>query len=259
MPAPTASETAPAANGTNVNANGSAVVEAKKVSPPAFDSIEDTIESFKNGNFVLVLDSASRENEGDLIIACTHLNTQKMAFMIHHTSGYICVPLTPSLCTRLELPQMVDLEKSGDPNRTAYTVTVDAREGTSTGISAEDRARTCRLLADPGSRAEDFRRPGHIVPLRAREGGIRARFGHTEAAVELCRLAGLPQVGAICEMVKPGMEVEGVAEREESGMARRDDCLEFGRRWGIRVCTIEDLVEWVEAREGKLGERGVDY
>jgi 3,4-dihydroxy 2-butanone 4-phosphate synthase len=136
-----------------------------------------------------------------------------------------------------------------DPNRTAYTVSVDAADPTvTTGISAHDRALTCRMLADPASTPASFRQPGHVFPLRAREGGVRERGGHTEAGVEFCRLAGVGEVGVICELVEDGEEVEGRAERRGGGMMRRDGCLEFGRRWGLRVCTIEDLVKFVERR-----------
>ncbi|KAH8672662.1 3,4-dihydroxy-2-butanone 4-phosphate synthase [Tricladium varicosporioides] len=216
-----------------------------------FDSIEDTIQAFKNGEFIVVLDDLSRENEGDLIIAASDVTPSKMAFMIRHTSGYICAPIMPSLCKTLDLPQMVTSNE--DPNRTAYTISIDANSPeTSTGISASDRALTCRTLAREGVSKGDFRRPGHILPLRAKEGGVRERTGHTEAAVEFCRLAGKPQVGVICEMVEDGEEVDGVAERMEPGMMRRDGCLAFGKKWNLKVCTIEDLVKYVEKTEGKL-------
>jgi len=142
-----------------------------------------------------------------------------------------------------------------DPHRTAYTVSVDAAgEGVTTGISARDRAVTARALADPSKGPADFRRPGHVLPLRAKEGGVRERQGHTEAAVELCRLAGKEQAALICELVIDGEGVEGVPELREGGMMRRDDCLEFGKRWGIKVCTIEDLRRYVEETEARPSE-----
>lgn len=142
---------------------------------------------------------------------------------------------------------------NADPNRTAYTVSVDANSPlTTTGISAHDRALTCRTLADPKSTKDDLRRPGHVFPLRAREGGVRERTGHTEAAVEFCRLAGKELVGVICEIVEDGQEVAGQALLKEPGMMRRDGCLAFGKKWGLKVCTIEDLVLYVERTEGKL-------
>jgi len=193
-----------------------------------------------------VLDSPHRENEGDLIVAAQDLTPAKSAFLIRHTSGYVCAPITATLAARLELPQMVS--QNTDPNRTAYTITIDAAENVTTGISAQDRSTTCRLLAEKGVEKASFRRPGHIVPLQAREGGVRARAGHTEAAVDLCRLAGKEAVGVIAEIVEDGEEIEGKAERSGGyGMMRRDECLAFGRKYGIRVITIEDLIRYLES------------
>jgi len=163
--------------------------------------------------------------------------------------------MSPSLTQKLDLPQMVS--NNEDPKGTAYTVSVDAESPlTTTGISAHDRALTCRTLADKAATRESLRRPGHVLPLRAREGGVRERPGHTEAAVEFCRLAGKSLVGVIGEMVEDGEEVEGMALRREPGMMRRDGCLAFGKKWGLKVCTIEDLVEYVEKKEGKLEKKG---
>ena len=170
--------------------------------------------------------------------------------MIRYSSGYICAPLPASRAAALHLPQMVT--QNADPNQTAYAVSIDAVHPTvTTGISAADRALTCRMLADPASTAANFRRPGHILPLQAREGGVRVRRGHTEAAVDLCRLAGKNEVSAICELITDGEEVEGRAEMVGGGMMRRDECLAFGKRWGIKVCTIEDMVTYLEETEGK--------
>ncbi|EPS40804.1 hypothetical protein H072_5310 [Dactylellina haptotyla CBS 200.50] len=229
--------TATATNGT-CETNGSNGGHTEHL----FDSIEDSLAAFKRGEFLIVLDSTDRENEGDLIIAAEDCTTEKMAFLVRHTSGYVCLPMTPERTKRLDLPQMVP--QNQDDLLTAYTVSVDFAHGTTTGISAHDRALTARKLADPTSKPSDFKRPGHVIPLRSRRGGVRVRTGHTEAATELCRLTGKEEVGVICEIV-----------REEDGlMARRDDCIAFARRWGIKVCTIEDLVEYVEAKEGKLVE-----
>jgi 3,4-dihydroxy 2-butanone 4-phosphate synthase len=204
---------------------------------PQFDSIEDAIAAFKNGNFIVVLDSADRENEGDLLIAAEDLTTVKCAFMRRYTSGLICTPLSPAVCSRFKLHQMV--ANNQEPHATAFTVSVDARDPTvTTGISAYDRALTVRKLADPAATAADFRSPGHIFPLRAVPGGVRARRGHTEAAIEFAKLAGKAEAVAICELV-----------REEDGlMMRRDDCLAFGEEWGLKVCTIEALVEHLDKR-----------
>lgn len=215
-----------------------------------FDSIESTVSAFRAGEFIVVLDSQDRENEGDLIIAAEDVTTEKMAFMVRHTSGLICAPLTSQLAATMELPQMV--VDNEDPNRTAYTISIDANdESVTTGISAHDRALTCRTLASAKASPASFRRPGHVFPLRARDGGVLERTGHTEAAVEFCRLAGKAKVGVICEMVDDGEVVPGHAIMREPGMMRRDACLEFGQKWGLRVCTIEDLVEFVE-REKKV-------
>lgn len=214
-----------------------------------FDSIESTIQSFREGNFIVVLDSPDRENEGDLIIAAQDVTTDKMAFMIRYSSGLICAPIRSSRASQLCLPQMV--AQNEDPRGTAYTISIDAdHPSVSTGISAHDRALTCRTLASPRAAVEDFRRPGHVFPLRARDGGVRERMGHTEAAVEFCRLAGKSEVGVICELVEDGEEVPGRAETRGGGMMRRDGCLKFGKKWGLKVCTIEDLREYVE-KEGK--------
>ncbi|KAF2456783.1 DHBP synthase RibB-like alpha/beta domain-containing protein [Lineolata rhizophorae] len=237
------------------SANGNGILAT---APRGFDPIEDAIAAFERGEFVVVLDNPDRENEGDLIIAAEDLTTEKMAFMIRYTSGYICAPVPASRASALDLPQMVLNNK--DPNRTAYTVTIDARgPSVTTGISAHDRALTCRMLADPNARPESFRRPGHVLPLQARAGGVRVRRGHTEAAVDLCRLAGKQPASVICEMIVDGEAVLGRTELSGGRMMRRDDCLAFGQKWGLKVCTIEDLASYVEKTEGKLEIEGSDY
>ncbi|KAJ5659831.1 hypothetical protein N7507_006282 [Penicillium longicatenatum] len=215
-----------------------------------FDSIEDTIAAFKNGEFIIVLDDLDRENEGDLIIAAESITAAQMAFLVRHTSGLICAPITPELATRLALPQMVT--ENTDPKGTAYTITIDSSDDSvTTGISAQDRALTCRTLASPDATIDSFRRPGHIIPLQARAGGVRERKGHTEAAVEFCRLAGKAPAGVIAELVENGEVVEGVPEIVgDNGMMRRDACLAFGKKWGIKVCTIEGMVAYLEKTEG---------
>ncbi|KAI9879578.1 MAG: 3,4-dihydroxy 2-butanone 4-phosphate synthase [Pleopsidium flavum] len=229
------------------------------------------------GEFIVVLDAQDRENEGDLIIAAEDVTTEKMSFMVRYTryyitrptisvvalsliavfsSGLICAPITSLATESLDLPQMV--MENADPNRTAYTLSIDASDpSVTTGISAHDRALTCRTVASPSAKSASFRRPGHVFPLRARDGGIRERTGHTEAAVEFCRLARKQPAGVICELVDDGEEVEGFAERKEGGMMRRDECLKFGKRWGLKVCTIEDLVKYVDNFEGH-GHVGVN-
>jgi 3,4-dihydroxy 2-butanone 4-phosphate synthase len=198
-----------------------------------------------------VLDSPDRENEGDLIIAASALTPEKCSFLIRYSSGYICAPMPVSRAAALNLPQMVS--ENLDPNRTAYTLSVDSTDSSvTTGISANDRSLTCRRLADPTAKSTQFRRPGHILPLQARDGGVRERRGHTEAAVDLCRLAGKQPVGVICELVVDGKEVPGQTQLVGGGMMRKDNCLAFGKKWGIKVCTIEDMVKYIVENEKVL-------
>ena len=194
-------------------------------------TIEDAFEALRAGLPVLVFDDENRENEGDVILAAATLTTEWMAWTIRHTSGYICAPMPETLADRLGLPLMV--ADNRDPLRTAYAVTVDAAAGVTTGISAADRAHTIRLLAQEGSTASDLRRPGHVVPLRAKDGGVLVRGGHTEAAVDLCRLAGLAPVGAIGELV-----------HDDGSMMRLPAVLELGTRYNLPVITIAGLIAW---------------
>jgi 3,4-dihydroxy 2-butanone 4-phosphate synthase len=222
-----------------------------------FDSIPSAIEAFRNGEFLVVLDDPSRENEADLIIAAQDVTTEQMGFLIHHSSGYVCAPMNAARADALGLALMVPPQASEDFLRTAYTVSVDAADAAvTTGISAHDRALTCRVLADTAQGPDALRRPGHILPLRAVPGGVRQRRGHTEAATELCRLAGKTEVAVICEVVDVGQEVAGRAVRSNVGMLRGEDCIKFARQWGIKVCTIADLVDYVEKVEGKLQSNG---
>jgi len=194
-------------------------------------TIEEAFEALRAGLPVLVTDDEDRENEGDVILAAATASTEWMAWTIRHTSGYICAPMSQARAARLGLPQMV--ADNQDPRGTAYTVTVDAAAGVTTGISAADRAYTVRLLAQEDSTASDFHRPGHVVPLRAREGGVLVRGGHTEAAVDLCRLAGLAPVGAIGELV-----------HDDGSMMRLPAVLELGAEHHLPVVTIAALIAW---------------
>ncbi|KAA8915602.1 hypothetical protein TRICI_002247 [Trichomonascus ciferrii] len=197
-----------------------------------FNSVDEALAAFKRGEFLVVLDDESRENEGDLIIAAEFMTTEKMAFLVRHSSGYVCAPITNQIADRLELPLMSSTRS--DRHGTAYTITCDFKEGTTTGISAHDRALTTRKLADPTVQPDDFLKPGHILPLRAVDDGILARQGHTEAGVDLCKLTGLNPAAVICEIV-----------RDEDGlMARRDDCLKFAKTHSIMAITIEQLVNY---------------
>lgn len=201
------------------------------------------------------MDDPSRENEGDLIIAAQDVTTEQMAFLVRHSSGFVCAPITPSRTEALELPQMVP--NSQDVRGTAYTISVDSADpSVSTGISARDRALAVRTLADPSATPASFRRPGHVLPLRARAGGVRVRRGHTEAAIDFCRLAGKAEAAAICEIVDDGGEVSGQAIRQDPGMLRGEGCIAFARKWNLKVCTIEDLVKYLEKTEGKIGANG---
>ncbi|KRE41281.1 bifunctional 3,4-dihydroxy-2-butanone-4-phosphate synthase/GTP cyclohydrolase II [Knoellia sp. Soil729] len=192
-------------------------------------TIEQALEALRRGRPVLVTDDEHRENEGDVIMAAQTLTDAWMAWTIRHSSGYVCAPTTDAVADRLGLPLMVS--ENADRLRTAYTVTVDAAEGGTTGISAADRARTVRLLASPSATADSFVRPGHVVPLRAREGGVLVRRGHTEAAVDLCRLAGLEPVGAIAELT-----------HDDGTMMRLPAVLQLGAEHDLPVVTIEQLV-----------------
>src|ERR1700742_402795 len=202
------------------------------------DSIERAIADIKSGRAVVVVDDEDRENEGDLIFAAELATPELVAFMVRYTSGYICVPLTEANADRLDLPPMFRVNQ--DRRGTAYTVTVDAREGVSTGISAADRAHTIRLLADPEANAADFSRPGHVVPLRAKDGGVLRRPGHTEAAVDLAKLAGLQPAGAICEIV---------SQKDEGAMAQTDELRVFADEHGLALISIADLIEWRRKHE----------
>jgi len=194
-------------------------------------TIEEALEALRAGLPVLVTDDEDRENEGDVILAAATATTKWLAWTIRHTSGYICTPMPESWADRLGLPLMV--ADNRDPLRTAYTVTVDAAQGVTTGISAADRALTIRILAQEDSTASDLIRPGHVVPLRAKDGGVLVRGGHTEAAVDLCRLAGLTPVGAIGELV-----------HDDGSMMRLPAVLDLGAQHNLPVITIAALIAW---------------
>lgn len=195
------------------------------------DRMDEALESLRRGRPVLVLDDASRENEGDVVMAADTVEVDWVGWSIRHGSGLICAPLPGELADRLDLPLMVT--RNRDPWRTAYTVTVDAAQGVSTGISAGDRTRTLRVLADPTTEPDSLTRPGHVLPLRARPGGVLERRGHTEAAVDLCRLAGLSGVGAIVELA-----------HDDGSMMRADAVRDLGAEFGLPVITVAELVSW---------------
>jgi 3,4-dihydroxy 2-butanone 4-phosphate synthase/GTP cyclohydrolase II len=196
---------------------------------PALNSVDEILAELRAGGMVVIMDDEDRENEGDLIMAAERVTPAAVAFMIRHTSGIVCVPMEEQHLVRLDLPQMVPV--NNETQRTAFTVSVDLRAGITTGVSSADRTATIRALVDEGSVAADFARPGHIFPLRSRRGGVLVRAGHTEAAVDLCRLAGLKPVGVLCEVMN-----------EDGSMARRPQLEEFAQRHQLKIGTIADLI-----------------
>jgi 3,4-dihydroxy 2-butanone 4-phosphate synthase/GTP cyclohydrolase II len=198
----------------------------------ALSTIEAAIEALRTGGMVVVVDDEDRENEGDLIMAAEDVSAESMAFFLEHTSGVFCVPLESARADELDLPLMV--VANTEAQRTAFTVTVDFRHGTTTGISAHDRAATVRALIDPSTRPNDLNRPGHIFPLRYRSGGVLKRAGHTEATVDLCRLAGKYPSGVLCEIVTA----------DKADMARLPELEDFAARHNLPLVSIADLIRY---------------
>jgi 3,4-dihydroxy 2-butanone 4-phosphate synthase / GTP cyclohydrolase II len=198
--------------------------------------VVEALRAFERGEIVVVMDDDGRENEGDLIVAAVHCTPEKMAFIVRHTSGIVCAPMPREEARRLNLAPMVADNDSA--HTTAFTVSVDYRHGTTTGISADDRTLTVRNLANPNSGAVDFTRPGHIFPLVAREGGVLMRSGHTEAAVDLCKLAGLPPFGVICELVN-----------DDGTVMRGPQVSAFAAAHGLRQVSVADLIAYRQRKE----------
>ncbi|MFC0245116.1 3,4-dihydroxy-2-butanone-4-phosphate synthase [Falsochrobactrum ovis] len=198
--------------------------------------VVDALRAFERGEIVVVMDDDGRENEGDLIVAAVHCTPEKMAFIVRHTSGIVCTPMTREEAKRLSLTPMVAENESA--HTTAFTVTVDYRHGTTTGISAEDRTLTVRNLANPNAGPSDFVRPGHIFPLVAREGGVLMRSGHTEAAVDLCKLANLPPIGVICELVN-----------DDGSVMRGPQVTAFAEQHKLHRVTVADLIAYRQRKE----------
>jgi 3,4-dihydroxy 2-butanone 4-phosphate synthase/GTP cyclohydrolase II len=207
----------------------------------AFATIEEAIEDIRQGRFVVVVDAADRENEGDLTIAAQFATPEAINFMATHGRGLICLCLTEERCDELGLRQMTDRNET--PYGTAFTVSIEAREGISTGISAHDRSRTIQVAIDPSKGPNDLVQPGHVFPLRARQGGVLRRAGQTEAAVDLARLAGLNPAGVVCEVMA-----------DDGTMARVPDLIPYCRRHGVKLVTVADLIEY-RRRHEKLVER----
>src|SRR5947207_7394507 len=214
---------------------------ATTVEPRTFASIEDAIDDVRNGKFVVVVDDPTRENEGDLVIAAQFATPEAINFMATHARGLICLCLTEERCDELELRQMTDRNET--PFGTAFTISIEAREGISTGISAPDRSRTIQVAIDPSRSAQDLVQPGHVFPLRARPGGVLQRAGQTEAAVDLARLAGLNPAGVVCEVMN-----------DDGTMARVSDLIPYCEEHGIKLVTVADLIEY-RRRHEKLVER----
>ncbi|MGZ8688496.1 MAG: bifunctional 3,4-dihydroxy-2-butanone-4-phosphate synthase/GTP cyclohydrolase II, partial [Gaiellaceae bacterium] len=208
-----------------------------------FASIEEALEEIRAGRFVVVVDDEDRENEGDLTIAAQFVTPEAVNFMATHGRGLICLCLTPERCSELGLRQMTDQNET--PFGTAFTVSIEAREGVSTGISAHDRARTIQVAIDPSATAYDLVQPGHVFPLQARAGGVLQRSGQTEAAVDLARLAGLTAAGVVCEIMN-----------DDGSMARIPDLVGYCERHGLKMVTVADLIEYRRKHE-KLVQRVV--
>lgn len=200
------------------------------------DNIEAAVKDFAEGKFVIVVDDEDRENEGDLIIAAEMITPEKVNFMLKHARGVLCAPITISRCEELDLPHQVSDNTSmlGTP----FTVTIDKLEGCSTGVSAHDRAATIQALADPASTPQTFGRPGHINPLYAQDNGVLRRSGHTEAAIDLCKLAGLYPAGALMEIMN-----------EDGTMARMPELCKMAEEWGMRIVSIKDLIAYRLTKE----------
>ena len=210
--------------------------------PDGFSSVEDAVAAISRGEIVVVVDDEDRENEGDLIMAAEHVTPEKIAFFLHHTSGFICAPITSERASELDLNPMV--EHNTEAQRTAFLVSVDLRQGTTTGISSFDRAATVQALVDPSTRPHDLARPGHILPLEAREGGVLKRAGHTEATVDLARMAGLYPAGILCEIV----------DDKKMGMARTDELKSFAAEHGLNLISIAQMIRYRRQHE-KLVKR----
>src|SRR5215204_6636718 len=210
----------------------------------AFSTVEEAIEDIRQGKFVVVVDAADRENEGDLTIAAQFATPEAINFMATHGRGLICLCLTEDRCDNLGLRQMTDRNEA--PFGTAFTISIEAREGITTGISAPDRSRTIQVAIDPSKGSADLVQPGHVFPLRAKQGGVLRRAGQTEAAADLARLAGLNPAGVVCEVMN-----------DDGTMARVPDLITYCDRHGIKMITVADLIAY-RRRTEKLVERVVE-
>lgn len=203
-----------------------------------FNSAEELIEDIKNGKMVILIDDEDRENEGDIVLAADHVTPDAINFMAKEARGLICLSLSAAHVERLQLPQMVREDSNFAPNKTAFTVSIEASSGVTTGISAADRAHTIRVASRPEAKPSDIHTPGHIFPIRAQQGGVLRRAGHTEGSLDLARLAGLNPAAVICEVIK-----------DDGTMARVPDLLEFAKKHSLKIGTIVDLIEYRLARD----------
>lgn len=208
-----------------------------------FNSIPELIEDIRKGKMVILVDDEDRENEGDLILAAEHVTTEAVNFMITEARGLVCLTLTHQQIEKLQLPLMVRDDLNFAPNKTAFTVSIEAAEGISTGISAADRAHTIRVAGSPNAKPSDVHMPGHIFPIRAQQGGVLKRAGHTEASVDLARLAGLNPAAVICEVMNP-----------DGSMSRVGDLKEFAKKHNLKIGTIVDLIAYRLANETLVEE-----
>ncbi|NBN64336.1 3,4-dihydroxy-2-butanone-4-phosphate synthase [Microvirga tunisiensis] len=229
------------ATGGAVTPNDFLGLSITKEHPVSQARVAEAIRAFERGEIVVVTDDDDRENEGDLIVAATKVTPEQMAFIVRHTSGIVCAPMTVAAAKRLRLDPMV--ASNDAPLSTAFTISVDYRHGLTTGISADERCATVRGLANPNAGPSDFVRPGHVFPLIAKEGGVLMRSGHTEAAVDLCRLAGLEPVGVICELVN-----------DDGTVKRGAQVAEFAAEHGLKMVSVSDLIAWRQRTE-RLIER----
>ena len=209
---------------------------AKKPPASALATIEEAIDEFRQGRFVIIIDNEDRENEGDLTLPAQFVDAEAINFMAKYARGLICIPMSSDRVDKLGLPMMVG--RNDSPFDTPFTVSVEARTGVSTGISASDRARTVEVLIDPKTRPQDIVMPGHMFPLRARDGGVLVRAGQTEATVDLCRLAGLNPAGVCCEMMKA-----------DGSMARLPDLKRFATRHKLKIISVDQLIAYRQRKE----------
>jgi len=201
--------------------------------------VENALTALRNGQGVLLLDDEDRENEGDIICSVDHLTNEQMALMIRECSGIVCLCITDEHAAKLDLPPMV--QNNNSANQTAFTVSIEAKVGVTTGVSAADRVVTIKTACNPDAQPTDLARPGHVFPLRARQGGVLSRRGHTEGTVDLMTLAGLSPFGVLCEVTNP-----------DGNMAKTAEIVRFGELHNMPVLTIEDLVQYRLAREEKI-------